>query len=246
MNVSGLKYKMMRFGWSLGWDFHRFSPDRSILTFVGAIVRELGISCVLDVGGHVGEYGRYLRDVGYKGRIVSFEPVRESYERLCAVAASDGNWQALPIALGAERGEARINVSKGTDLSSFMSANALAHNLLKDVEPIRTEIVPVERLDDVFDEIVQRHEKVFLKIDTQGYDLEVLAGAGACIARVLAIETELAVQPLYEGVSGLYESLKVLDGMGFVLSALFPQTRDRQLRLVECNCVLVRARAEEG
>lgn len=83
--------------------------------------------------------------------------------------------------------------------------------------------------------------KVLLKVDTQGYDLEVVEGAAEVLWRVAALQLELPVKHVYDGVPGLAVTLERLDQLGFEVTGMFPVTRDRdQLRVIEFDCVLRR------
>lgn len=106
-------------------------------------------------------------------------------------------------------------------------------------------MIEVGRLDDVFVTCVEGipDPRVFLKIDTQGYDLEVIRGGAGCMGPILAIQSEPSVQAIYEGVPDYQETIAELNALGFELSGLFPVTLDRNLRLIEMNCVMIRAEA---
>jgi len=80
---------------------------------------------------------------------------------------------------------------------------------------------------------------VLLKIDTQGYDLEVLKGARQSLSSISAVQTELACQKIYRGMPGYIDVLKVLDRHGFQLSGVFPVSADTALRIIEADCVLI-------
>jgi hypothetical protein len=108
-----------------------------------------------------------------------------------------------------------------------------------------TETVEVRRLDDLFDDLVDGlvpgRPNVFLKIDTQGWDLEVLRGAASTLPRIAALQTEVSVQQIYEAMPTVQDALEYLDQLGFAVSGLFPVTLDQQLRVVEFDCIAVRA-----
>lgn len=202
------------------------------------------INVVIDVGARRGEYGVGLRCNGYKGRIVSFEPVSESFGFLSKRAARDPRWLAHNLALGRERGDAKINVTEVTHFSSFRSPAPLAYEVFGRQPTIHsTEVVTVATLDEKFGEIISgiRDPRVFLKMDTQGWDLEVLGGAAESLAHVLALQTEVSTQAVYEGMPMMRESLDYLERCGFAISGLFPVNLDDDLRTVEFDCVVVRS-----
>lgn len=208
------------------------------------LLPRLGITCVLDVGGHHGEYGQLLREVGYRGEIVSFEPVPESFAILSERCARDPRWRAYPYALGAEEGELPIHVTAQDVFTSFLQPDeAAAGRFVTSVEIARTDTVPVRRLDRVLDECVApaRDPVLFLKTDTQGYDFHVVEGAGERIREMRGLQMELAVRPLYHGVRQLPEALAELDRLGFDLFGLFPVVHDEELRVLEFDCIAQRS-----
>jgi FkbM family methyltransferase len=203
----------------------------------------LAVDCVLDVGANCGQYGRMLRGIGYSGTIISFEPVARSYQELCEASQGDSRWLTLPLALGELEGTAPIHVTASTDFSSFLRPNEYCRATFGE-GPIETgvEHVRVRRLDDVLQEHAQAAgaARIFLKMDTQGYDQQVIQGASGCLERIVAVQSELSVRPVYDGAPRYLESLQWLEAAGYELTGLFTVNRDRELRLIEMDCVMVR------
>jgi FkbM family methyltransferase len=238
-----LKRALARRGFYLG----RFPRPDTLSTHLIHLFGKLEINCVLDVGAHEGEFGIALRQMGYRGRIVSYEPVAEHFERLREGARLDGQWIVQRLALGAEAGTARMNVLAGSTFSSILEPNRYGREQFGEKMAVRhVEPVPMARLDSVFEEALRGIEepRVFLKMDTQGYDLRVIEGAGAALSRVVALQTELSVKPIYQEMStGLGRMMLALNGHGFELTGLFPVSWDKpdRLRVVELDCVMCRA-----
>jgi FkbM family methyltransferase len=246
----------------LGWYAVRLpGPDRDILLMprhtVGRVehvllelhlvhlLRVLDVNCVLDVGANQGQYGLELRHAGYDGHIVSFEPVPDCFEALRLVAMGDPRWTAHPWALGTEDGSARINIAARSGMSSFLTPNAYAHERFGALmQTVGTVDVPVRRLEAVLDEVTRHIEspRLFLKMDTQGYDLEVFGGLGAAGTRLRGLQSEVSALPIYAGMPGMSEALSVYRSHGFALTGMFPVSRDeRSLRVIEFDCVMARA-----
>jgi hypothetical protein len=108
----------------------------------------------------------------------------------------------------------------------------------------REELVTVHRLDDVLGEIVPdlAGRRIFLKMDTQGFDLEVFGGIVAHRRLVHALQSEVSLIPVYEGMPHWTESLRVYEEAGFSVAAMIPVANDG-LRVVEYDCLLVRSDA---
>jgi FkbM family methyltransferase len=202
----------------------------------------LGVTLALDVGAHVGDYAGFLRRNGFRGRIISFEPVAANYEIMSARAQADHLWQPVNVALGSEDGKGEINVTTGTVFTSFHTPNAYAQREFgTEVEIDRVEHVSVRRLDSVLPELLgtDRLPPTFLKMDTQGWDLEVLRGASAILDDVVAMQSEVSVLPIYRAMPTLHESLDCFHELGYGVSGLFPVGYDSQNRVVEFDCVCV-------
>lgn len=179
------------------------------------------VDVVLDVGANVGQYGLRLREWGFTGRIVSFEPQREQFDRLAALAARDGNWDCFRLALGPDDAEAELTVTGRSEMSSLLSVlDDVAES--PDWRPVGTEVVPTRRLDSFAAEVLQDGERAFLKLDVQGYELEVLRGAAETLRRVEGVESELLLAPLYEGQADYHDVVARLEAEGFRLVALSP------------------------
>lgn len=207
------------------------------------------ISCVLDVGAHRGEYGLWLRRNGYRGDIVSFEPVQVNFQHLARITAGDPRWHCVNYALGAENKVASINVSSDTVFSSFHTPNAAAQAIFGQYPAVqRSEEVEIRRLDTLLDTLPVNinRGRTYLKLDTQGWDLEVIAGAQGVLDRIIALQTEVAVQPIYEGMPAMADSLAAIAARGFVPSGLFPVNLDQRFALVELNLVAVRKADSTG
>ncbi len=242
-----VKRSLARFGYHL----ERFPRSNTLDNHLLLLLTTLQINCVLDVGAHRGDYGLQLRALGYRGRIVSFEPVAENFAVLAQRCAGDPRWQAHQAALGADEGTREINVYSGSTFSSFLEPSAYGNTTYGSKMRLeRTEEVAVKRLERVFDDCAAglAEPRVLLKMDTQGYDLVVLEGAGDRLEKVLAVQTELSVQPLYQDMSTDFTAaLLAFRERGFDLSGLYPINWDPRdsLRVVEFDCLLCRPQSEK-
>lgn len=195
------------------------------------------IDLVFDVGANYGQYGRWLRERGYRGRIVSFEPIAEVFAELEGHAAADPLWQAHRCGLGAASGEAVINVSRSTDFSSILPTRQAADTFSVEANVARTETIAIRTLDEMAADLDL--SRSFLKIDTQGFEPEVLAGARDVLPRLRGVQMELPVIHLYEGGWTMSEALDTMRGHGFVLSLTSVVNHHWQdpCAVVEFDCV---------
>ncbi len=215
---------------------------------VSLVLRTLAINIVLDVGANVGQYGAQLREHGYRGRIVSFEPVPRLAARLRERAKDDDDWLVFDCALGEEDGTAEINASPGT-LSSLLEPSDFGRDWSPKLSDVHTEHIAVSRLDSLWERVTDGVDspRVYMKMDTQGFDLQAFRGAGDRLEEVLALQSEVACVPIYEGMSRLPESLADYEGAGFEIAGMYPVTFHRQtIRVIEFDMIMVRAQTDQG
>ncbi len=209
------------------------------------LLQLLKVDCVLDVGANKGQYANFLRThVGYEGEILSFEPVQELALVLSERAKNDPLWHVFPCALGAREESLPINVTHGTTLHSFLAPVRSGVEYIDQLNTVvRTEEVLVRTVDSVLKERESsRSNTFFLKLDTQGYDHEVLKGATNYLPRIAALQMEISCIPIYEKMTRLLESLESLEKLGFDVTGMFPVNRDKWLRVVEFDCLAVNRR----
>jgi FkbM family methyltransferase len=215
------------------------------------LLEQLDIDTVLDVGANVGGFWNLLRTfVGYEGQIISFEPVPEVYDALVMAASRDRSWKGLQVALGDTEGELHINVTQRSTMSSFLSRDVSMlrshgyEHLLRVTEVVRTQPVRIRTLDSVLKDFFADacDPRIFLKCDTQGYDLKVIAGATRTLQSVLALQIELSIKPIYEGAPHYVAVLEHLSELGFDITAVFPVRRDELSRIVNFDCVMINSR----
>jgi FkbM family methyltransferase len=209
------KISARRFGVELG----RYSPTRSAEARRARILATDRIDLVLDVGANSGQYGRQLRRSGYGGRIVSFEPQSEAFRTLLTTSASDARWRCLQLALGKGTGNARLQVGESSLTSSLLSLEPhLMH--VCGWSRVSEETVAVSTLDSLADDLIARDARAFLKVDTEGSELDVLTGGDRMLRRLQGVEVELHLVPHFEGQPDYREVVNHLEDRGFRLTSL--------------------------
>jgi FkbM family methyltransferase len=168
-----------------------------------------------------------LRFGGYKGRIVSFEPLSGAHEKLLKASGNDPLWRIAPrMAIGDTDGEIEINISANSVSSSLAPLLPSAANSAANATYIGREKVRIAKLDTIATAFVAPEDVVFLKIDAQGYELPVLEGAGKLLPRVQGLQLELSLSPLYEGEVFYLDMIKKIYDLGFELHGMFPAFTD--------------------
>jgi FkbM family methyltransferase len=200
------------------------------------------IDTLLDVGANQGQYAVALRQLGFRGRIISFEPLASAYAHLQRSAAKDPSWTIAPrMALGNRQGQIRVNVASETVASSVLRMRAELERAAPDISYVGSETVPIFPLDQVSGEFLSGARRVFLKVDVQGYELEVLQGAKEILAMMLGVQLELSLVPLYEG-QALYSSLvNFMESNGFSIWGIIPGLVDNSSgRLLQADAIFFR------
>lgn len=203
--------------WRAGWDLVRFNPSTHPLARRARLLHNYQIDVVLDVGANTGQYAKQIRDLGYKGQIVSFEPLSSALAELREAAQQDNNWLVRGHACGIIDGERPLNVAANRQSSSFLPMRARHVEICPGSQYVGTEVVLVKRLDSIFDEVTTPGAKTWLKLDVQGFEMQVLDGAAGILNRIEAIQAEISLEPLYDGEGTLGNILSFMEHSGFFL-----------------------------
>jgi len=158
----------------------------------------LNIDLLIDIGANTGQSAIQARHEGYTKQILSFEPLLDAYELLCKNSKEDSKWAIYKrCALGSQPTTSCINVAGNSGSSSMLDMLPRHINAAPESRYFSTQEIEVITLDSIFDKISQGYKDIFLKIDTQGYEHEVLAGSINCLHKIKAIQLELSTTPLY-------------------------------------------------
>lgn len=191
------------------------------------IIAHNQINVIFDVGASIGSFIRLVRNGGYKGKIIAFEPLREPFLALSQFAKDDLDCKCYQIALGAKNGLiTNINVSHNSVSSSLLPILPRHLKSAPDSYITQTEQVEVKCLDSFCAGLIKPTDRVFIKIDVQGYEKEVLAGAKETLRLARLIQVELSCVPLYEGQPLYQEMLASMLGAGFDLVLVYPVFND--------------------
>src|SRR5829696_5341085 len=223
----------------LGLDLVRFNPRYSLGEY--AYVASLDIRTVIDVGAHTGEFARMIKTILPKASIFSFEPLQEEFKSLQQQMQNGAGFMAFNCAVGDRNETVEIHRSSYAQSSSLRQMTQLH----KDAFPVSAshtaETVQVKRLDDVLQGFELKPE-ILIKIDVQGYEDKVIAGAADTIDKAKAIIVEVSFRELYEGqplfetifgmlsgkrfkyMGSLYQLLSPIDGAPLQADALFVRT----------------------
>lgn len=212
---------------------------------IAGLLQLYRVNCVLDVGANRGQYARMLRSAGYRGHIVSFEPVPDTFAKLQRAAEKDPAWTVHQVALAAADGVTSMQVVSGT-MSSVLPPTEFGAGRYAQLRDATEVEVPMRRLDGLLADATGHVPdcRLYLKMDTQGFDLQAFAGLGDRVRDVVGMQSEVALMTIYQGMPRLPEALEVYEAAGFEVTGLYPVSRERRTaRVLEFDCVMVRADA---
>jgi FkbM family methyltransferase len=217
-------------------------PERMHLAKLLAFLR---VDCVFDVGANAGQYAKRLRkEVRYRGHIVSFEPIPELATVLRSRSAKDERWKVEEVALASSVGSRPFNVMKASAFSSLSTpdhrdvAIFQEHNV-----PIRQVTVRTDTLSNVYRRLKRElgFERPFLKLDTQGLDVEIVKSGRDIIGEFVGLQSELSIRRIYKDSVDFREAISLYQELGFEMSALVPNNAGSFPLLVEMDCIMVRS-----
>lgn len=196
------------------------------------------IDLVFDIGANKGQYALGIMDAGYKHKIVSFEPLSDAHQALQKTSKGFPNWTIAPrCAIGSRKEEIEINISANSVSSTLLPMLDSHLEGAPESKIIGKEKVHVYPLDEIGDQYITSEKNIFLKIDVQGFEQEVLKGAARFIEKAKGIEMEISLVALYEGQTWLLpDVLEFMRQKGFQLRSIIPAFTDHKTgNVLQCN-----------
>jgi len=212
-----------------GFEVKRYTPSFSFEIQIVTWLKQNKVDVVLDIGANTGQYVELLRNNGFQGSVISFEPLPDAYEQLIKNSSKDKNWHIAPrMAIGDFDGEQDIYVASNSVSSSLLPMLSQHEKAEPSSKYIKTEKTKVCTLDGLIGDIIPDcYKNFFIKIDTQGYEDKVLSGIKNNFHMVKGIQIELSTVPLYSGQKLYYEIINFLVERGFNLCAISPVFIDK-------------------
>lgn len=184
------------------------------------IIEKHKINCILDIGANTGQFAIYMRSYGFKGEILSFEPLKSAFQKLRTLSENDDNWQAFNFALGDNIQTNTINIANNSSSSSILDMLPSHLKSAPHSKYIDKQKIEVKTIDSIFDNLNLNDKKIMLKIDTQGYEKNVLDGAVKSLKHISLIQLEMSIIPLYKDEILFREMIDFLESKGFDLYSL--------------------------
>lgn len=209
------------------------------------LLKHLKVDCVFDVGANEGQYAQMLREKSdYRGLIISFEPGPREAAKAREAAADDPLWIVEEVALSDHDGTQEFNIMTRPTFSSLSRPSHADTDLFVELNQVaQTVEVVTETLETALTRLRAEHgfERPFLKLDTQGFDVQIVTAGAACIQEFLGLQSELAIKRLYETSVDFRDALTTYQDLGFEISAFVPNNAGHFPLLVEADCIMVRS-----
>ena len=211
---------------------------------VAAGVEHLGVltplSCkhVVDIGANRGQFALIARKCFPDAKIDSFEPLQEPADRFQELFKNDHSTRLHRLAIGLNEGEAAIHVSSRDDSSSLLPITDTQSTLFPGTAEYETRTIQVASLRDV----IAKHdvqETALLKIDVQGFEMEVLRGCEELLGRFQYIYVECSFVELYAGQAFADEIIAFLRERNFILDGVYNPCYDKNGRAVQADFFFV-------
>ncbi len=209
----------------VGYDIQHL-PTESIVRKHLELLKNYEINLIFDIGANTGQFAKRVRKLGYKGRIVSYEPLPDAFAQLVKNASGDQLWETVNFAVGNENGDFPLHISRNSYSSSILDILPRHVESAPDSTFIDQVIVPVRRIDDIIDHYYHQGEKLLIKIDTQGFEHHVVEGCFHSLDKIKGFQMELSLLPLYQGETLMQEMIDIMRNYGYRLLLLEPGHQD--------------------
>jgi FkbM family methyltransferase len=199
----------------------RDTPSNTPQKQLSTVLKILKIDVVFDIGANEGQFAREIREHGYCGKIISFEPLTSARKNLLSFASSDPGWHVHEqSAIGDQDGQIEIHIAGNSVSSSVLPMLESHSSAAVGSAYVGSERVPIFKLDSMANRYLEKNSNLFIKIDTQGYEWQALDGASKTLKQAQGVLCELSLVPLYHEQRLWRDVVDRLDQKGFILWAL--------------------------
>lgn len=218
----------------------RFRSVESTDTYFGFLAKILSdrkIDLVLDVGASTGNWASKLFNEGCSSKIISFEPLSNSYRVLKTRCSEFPNWECHNFAFGDVIGQASLNISKNNESSSISKILNTHIEAFPESQIIDEEIIEIKTIDNFLQNRPELKGNIFAKVDVQGFEKKVLTGASYSLDRISILQLEMGLEALYHDELLFCDWLKYLKDLQFhplYIQNAFSHHETKKLLQVDC------------
>lgn len=202
---------------------------------------ENNVKFVFDIGANVGQFAVDLRRHHFCEEIFSFEPVPRIFEELAQNLRKDAKWRGFQLGVGHAVGDFKIQISGNSGLStSFLEMDKVHLENFPESHYVDSETVSVTTLSDQISQLGIDARKLAVKIDVQGFELEVLKGAMENLAEINCLIIEVSLVPLYVGEAAFKDILIFLEKHNHKIVDIFRGVKSKTGDLLQVDIISVR------
>jgi FkbM family methyltransferase len=224
----------------IGFDLVKYKAFDDSFVDLKKVIDLLDINLIIDIGANIGQFGSSIYQVGYKNKMISFEPLSSARNKLITNSKKYLKWEVFDqCAIGEFNGEIDLNISKNSSSSSVLNMLDLHKQAADNSIYVDNERVKIFRLDTLMNNFLDSN--ILLKIDTQGYESKVLDGAPILIQHAKAILCELSLVELYEGQVLWLDLITRLENSGFILWSIEKGFTDKRFgRTLQVDAMFIK------
>ncbi len=172
---------------------------------------------IFDVGAYKGDFARYCFDIWHDTKVSCFEALEEKVIQLNSLAdEKDSKLEVFPYLIGSKNKD-RVALHEAETASSV-----LTENIPQDF-PVK--YYQMKTIDSIVEESFSNCPPDFLKIDVQGYELEVLKGAEKSLSQMQVILAEINLLDIHQNVPLLADVITWLNDRDWVAYDICGLTR---------------------
>ena len=199
---------------------NRITLSSNFTYYIVRVLINFKIDYVLDIGANEGQFAEQIRKYGFKKDILSYEPMKNAYKKLSKKSENSNNWKIYNNGFGNKEEQQTLNISKNSVSSSILNLHKKSLIYEPNSKYISKETINLITLDRVLTENRFKKKNIFVKIDTQGYEKNILIGASKVLKKIKGIMLEVSVVPIYKGEKNFIEMIKFMEKKGFYVWAI--------------------------
>ncbi len=204
------------------------------------LFKKKDVQLILDIGANQGQYAESVL-AQMSCRVISFEPLKKEYDIIKSKLNKYANWEVYNFGLGNKNEEIKINISENSFSSSILNLNRDTINYDPKIGYISSQNVEIKKLESIWDKLNISENKILIKIDTQGYEYNVIEGCSSVLKNVIGLQIEMSLVQLYEGEMLFEDLYKVVKDLGFELYLIEPGYKDpKSGKLLQIEAIFFR------
>jgi len=205
------------------------------------LLNNLDCNHIIDIGANKGQFSLAARYVFPKAHITSFEPLSKPADKFNQLFENDENIILHQSAIGPEKQTLPMHVSKKADSSSIFPIGKSQASTYPGTEESHIEKITIAPLSKFirYDDL---KPPVFVKIDVQGYELEVLKGCEKFLEFFTYIYVECSFIELYEGQALVDEVIEYLSDYSFKLNGVYNINYDEKGVAIQGDFLFVKSK----